>query len=52
MILDILGKRDDALERYRKALANDTGGSMQHSQYNLVIDRAWVEQRLATPFRR
>ena len=26
--------------------------SMQHSQYSLVIDKQWVEERLKTPFER
>jgi hypothetical protein len=25
---------------------------MQHSQYNLVINKQWVEERLKTPFER
>jgi len=25
---------------------------MQHSQYNMIIDKKWVEERLKTPFER
>ena len=27
-------------------------GAMRHDQYNMVVDRKWVEERLATPFSR
>jgi len=53
-ILDLQGKRDGALARYRDALKVDIGpgGCMQHSQYGLAITRAWAEERLKTPFQR
>jgi tetratricopeptide (TPR) repeat protein len=51
-ILDLLGRRDEALERYREALNRDPGQSMQHTQYGMLVNRAWVEQRLETPFQR
>lgn len=51
IVLDILGRREQALARYREALAlGDL--RVQHDQYRLVIDRAWVEQRLQEPFQR
>ncbi len=49
---DLLGERDKALEFYKKALEHDKGDSMQHSQYGITIDRAWLEERLRTPFTR
>lgn len=52
-VLDLLGRRGEAIEAYRKAL--EVGGpspSMQHSQYDMTIDRAWIEERLKTPFTR
>ena len=49
-LLDLLDRRDEALERYREALAAAGGHSMQHSQYGLEISRAWVEERLREPF--
>jgi tetratricopeptide (TPR) repeat protein len=47
---DLLGKRDEAVACYAEALKNDTGRTMQHDQYQLRIDKAWVEKRLASPF--
>jgi tetratricopeptide (TPR) repeat protein len=49
-LLDLLGRRDEALSSYRKALEHDPGSSMQHSQYRMRIDRRWVETRLRSPF--
>jgi len=49
---DLLGNRARALACYREALNLDTGDSMQHSQYQMTIDRQWVEARLAIPFSR
>jgi tetratricopeptide (TPR) repeat protein len=51
-ILDILGRREEALERYRKALERGKGLETQHDQYGMTINRQWVEERLRTPFRR
>jgi len=51
-IMDILGKRDLALTHYREALTRAGENSMMHSQYNMVIDRRWLEDRLKTPFKR
>jgi len=47
---DLQGRREEALACYRKALELDTGKPMQHGQYNMTIDRRWVEARLRTPF--
>jgi tetratricopeptide (TPR) repeat protein len=41
---DLLGKRDEAVACYAEALKNDTGRTMQHDQYQLRIDKAWVRQ--------
>ena len=49
---DLLGNRPQALACYREALKLDTGDSMQHGQYRMTIDRAWVETRLTVPFSR
>lgn len=51
-ILDILGRREEAVERYRKALERSKGLETQHDQYGMEINRQWVEERLHTPFRR
>ena len=50
ILLDLLGRREEALECYREALPLAGDVKMQHSQYEMVIDRAWVEQRLKEPF--
>lgn len=47
---DLLGNRAAALAFYKEALNLDPGVPMQHSQWGMMIDRAWVEERLATPF--
>ncbi len=49
---DLLGNRSAALEFYKEALKLDPGTAMTHSQWRMTIDRAWVEERLATPFAR
>lgn len=51
-LLDLLGRRTEAVASYQQALKVPGEPSMQHSQYNLVIDKQWVEQRLKTPFER
>jgi tetratricopeptide (TPR) repeat protein len=51
-LMDLLGHRSEALAFYREALNVPGEPRMQHSQYNLVIDKRWVEERLKTPFER
>lgn len=48
---DLLGERDQAVAFYREALKHDTGRTMQHDQYGMRINKAWVEERLKTPFK-
>jgi tetratricopeptide (TPR) repeat protein len=48
---DLLGNRNAAVASYAEALKNDTGRTLQHDQYSLRIDRAWVEARLKSPFK-
>jgi len=50
MLLDLLGRREEALARYREALALGGDPSMRHDQYGLILNRAWVEERLKKPF--
>ena len=52
ILLDVLGRREEALERYREALPLAGDLKIQHSQHQLLIDRAWVERRLKEPFMR
>jgi len=47
---DLMGEREEALKFYKRALDHDTGDSMQHSQFRMRINRAWVEKRIDIPF--
>ncbi len=49
-IKDLLGERDKAIAFYKEALKHDSGQTMRHDQYGLQINKAWVEERLKTPF--
>jgi hypothetical protein len=51
-IFDILGQREDALQKYRSALAIEAGQELMHGQYDIVINRKWVEERTQKPFQR
>jgi hypothetical protein len=51
-LLDLLGRRAEAVARYQEALKVPGSPKMQHSQYKLIIDKTWVEERLKTPFER
>jgi len=48
---DLFGNREEALKYYNEALKRDTGGTMQHDQLGMKINRQWVEERLKTPFK-
>ena len=52
LLKDVSGDRPGAVSFYREALKHDTGGYMRHDQYGLRIDKAWVEERIKTPYRR
>ena len=47
---DLQQAREAAIGFYQEALKHDTGSSMQHSQYRMILNKEWVEQRLQTPF--
>ena len=51
-LLDLAGKREEAVQQYKKALEKSEGRSMRHDQYRMEINRAWVQKRLKEPFRR
>ena len=51
-LLDLLGRRDEAVARYQEALKMPGSPSMSHDQYHLVLNKQWVEERLKTPFER
>jgi len=52
ILKDLEGERAEAVGFYRKALEHDAGQTLRHDQYGLRIDKAWVEARLETPFKR
>jgi hypothetical protein len=52
IVKDLSGERDNAVTFYREALTHDKGRTMQHDQYGLRIGKAWVEERIKTPFQR
>jgi tetratricopeptide (TPR) repeat protein len=51
-IYDLQGKRAQALTQYQEALMEQGARAARHDQYQMTIDRAWVEARLKTPFER
>ena len=51
-VLDLLGRREEALKCYQKAKEMHIEGAMRHDQYGLIINEKWVEERLKSPFRR
>jgi len=51
-LLDLMNRRDEAIEQYQMAQGMGDVGAMRHDQYGLVINQKWVEKRLQTPFQR
>lgn len=52
-MLDLLGRRDEALACYRKALAaGQLPTVVRHDQYGIIINKDWIQARIDTPFRR
>lgn len=51
-VLDLLGRRQEAIAAYRQALETNPNPSMQHDQYGMRINRQWVEERIQKPFDR
>ena len=51
-LLDLMGKRDAAIEAYRAAQATGSTYVFRHDQYKLQIDQNWVQARLQIPFQR
>ena len=49
-LLDLLGQRSQAIAAYRQALG--TPFEVVQSQYGIVLNQAYLEQRLKTPFTR
>ena len=52
-MLDLLGKRPEALARYRQAAGMNVADTWMHSQYGLNYSLSpYARERLATPFKR
>ncbi|MDH4271267.1 MAG: alpha/beta fold hydrolase [Candidatus Aminicenantes bacterium] len=52
-MLDLMGRRLEALARYRKVAEMDISDSMKHSQYGLDYELSpFARERLKTPFKR
>lgn len=51
-IMDLLGRRDDAVACYREALKKDNNFKIRHDNYGMIIDEKWVEERIKKPFER
>lgn len=51
-LCDLKGDRAEAIAHYRKALEVVNGGTMRHDQYEMIINRRWIEERLKSPFTR
>ncbi len=49
-LLDLQGRRGEALGKYRAALEMPNQGNMQHDQWGITINREWVQERLQAPF--
>jgi proline iminopeptidase len=49
-MLDLLGRRAEALAAYRKAAGQSL--YMRHGQYGIVVSREYVQTRMKTPFQR
>jgi proline iminopeptidase len=52
-MLDLMGKRPEALTRYRKAAEMNLSDSWSHGQYGLIYELSpYAKERLKTPFKR
>jgi len=49
-IKDLQHQRQEAVEWYCKALEVYPGFPVQHDNWNMKLDSAWIEKRLKTPF--
>ena len=52
-MLDLLGKRDEAISRYQKVIDMNVEGGISHSQFDMVYYYvAYAQERLKEPFKR
>jgi tetratricopeptide (TPR) repeat protein len=49
-ILDLQGRREQAVACYGQALSEGKDFEVRHGQYGMRINRRWVEERLEQPF--
>jgi len=49
-VLDLLGRRDEAVQCYKEALTRYTGFYVQYARYNVTVDKKWIKERLREPF--
>ena len=52
-LLDMQGKRQQAIEKYELALAtmkNYGRGPIRHDQWGIVLSRKWIQKRMTDPF--
>jgi len=49
-IKDLKNQRKEALGYYHKALEQYPGFPVQHDQWNIHIDKSWIEERITKPF--
>jgi hypothetical protein len=47
-----MGRRDEALGRYRAAQAAYAGEAVRHDQYGIWLDGESIDERLVEPFTR
>jgi len=47
-MLDLLGRREEAIDAYKRALAIPL--RVRHDGYGIVLTKEYVEQRIKTPF--
>ena len=52
MLLDLLGRREDAITAYQTALEVPGAPRYRHDQWSLVIDKTWVAERVKTAYER
>jgi len=50
LIMDIIGKREQAISYYKELLDIFPDEKFNFSQINLDVDRNWLNERLATPY--
>jgi len=50
LLKDLQGKRPEALKHYQEALKYDSSKPVRHDQFNITIEKKWLEDRLKKPF--